>query len=439
MADLVIKIREYIGESSWNWYTDEYEWATNTEDLRLAVDYANYMGQAYDRIVLEIGNCYGGYVDEGLAMFHYLQGLDVPVHTRILGTVASMGTIIPLAGDTIEAAQTSQWMVHAPSNEFGGTAAEIRAGLKYLDGDTQALAAVYAARTGADEATIAQWFTQDTWFTADEALAAGLCTQVNPLRPKSAPAAPATEAQARQYRQRFAQAVARADKRTPSPAKTPAAAAAAPTPAPKPAPMATTTAPKPKPRAAAPAPKPTAKPAQARKTLFTKLMEALGIEEDGEETAETTAEAATAAVESTELDNGAFLYHDGALAQGTLVFNDEALTEATADGDYDTADGQVVSVAAGAVTALAAAEATATTTEGEPTATAALAKRLDRLEASLKEEQGKSAALAAENTRLKGVKPPMPQARAARADGAQALNPKEAPSVKQPIDGAGIL
>jgi ATP-dependent protease ClpP protease subunit len=436
MADLVIKIREYIGESSWNWYTDEYEWATNTEDLRLAVEYAAYMGQTYDRIVLEIGNCYGGYVDEGLAMFHYLQGLDVPVHTRILGTVASMGTIIPLAGDTIEAAQTSQWMVHAPSNEFGGTAREIRAGLKYLDGDTQALAAVYAARTGADDATIAEWFTQDTWFTAAEALAAGLCTQVNPLRPKAAPAAAATEAQARQYRQRFAQAVARADKRTLSTAKTPAS------PAPTPVVMPDVKKPigaavKPKPRAAAPAPKPAAKPAQARKTLFTKLMEALGIEEDGEE-AEATAEGGTAALESTELDNGAFLYHDGALAQGSLVFNDEALTEATADGDYDTADAQVVSVAAGAVTAIAAAEATATTADA--TATAALVKRLDRLEASLKEEQGKSAALAAENTRLKGTKPPMPQARAAaRADGAQAVNPKETPSVKQPVEGAGTL
>jgi ATP-dependent protease ClpP protease subunit len=426
MTDLVIKIREYIGESGWNWYTDEYEWATNCEDLRMAVEYAGYTGQAYDRIVLEIGNCYGGYVDEGLAMFHYLQGLDVPVHTRILGTVASMGTIIPLAGDTIECAATSQWMVHAPSNDFGGTAAEIRAGLKYLDGDTQALAAVYAARTGADEATIAQWFTQDTWFTAAEALAAGLCTDINPLRPKAAPAAPATEAQARQYRQRFAQAVARADKRTPSTAKTPATPPVDPKPAQTPAPMATTV--KPKPRAAAPTAKVAApKPAQARKGIIQQLKELFAGLDEAEDTADATAEGGTAVIESTELDNGAFLYHDGALAQGSLVYNDEALTEATPDGDYDTADSQVISVAAGAVTAIAAAEAAAP----EPAAVASLRREFEEM-------KGKLATAEAEVEKLKKIKPPMPTARGARPN-ADAPDPKAKAKVKEASPDMGML
>jgi ATP-dependent protease ClpP protease subunit len=426
MADLVIKIREYIGESSWNWYTDEYEWATNTEDLRLAVEYAAYMGQTYDRIVLEIGNCYGGYVDEGINMFHFLQEQPVPVHTRILGTVASMGTILPLAGDTIECAATSQWMVHAPSNSFDGTAAEIAAALKSLDNDTANLAAIYAARTGADEATIAGWLSKDTWLTAAEALAAGLCTSVLPLRPKSAPAAPATDAQARQYRQRFAQAVARADKRTPSTAKTPVTPPVAPKPAPTPVPMATIVKPTPRPTAAAP--KPAAKPAQARKTLFTKLMEALGIEEDGEETADATAEGGTAVIESTELDNGAFLYHDGALAQGSLVYNDEALTEPTADGDYDTADSQVITVAAGAVTAIAAAEATAA---AESTAVAALRSEFEEI-------KGKLATAEAEVAKLKKLKPPMPTARGARPN-ADAPDPKATAKVKVVSPDAGQL
>jgi ATP-dependent protease ClpP protease subunit len=437
MADLVIKIREYIGESSWNWYTDEYEWATNCDDLRMAVEYAGYAGQEFDRIVLEIGNCYGGSVYEGMAMFHYLQELGVPVLARVLGTVASMGTVLVLAADEIEAAQTAQWMVHAPSDEFWGTASQVAADLKGLQDLQAILSEVYVARTGQDAATVASWLTQDTWFRAAEALAVGLCTSVTPLRPKSAPApAVATEAQAKLQRKRFAEAVARADTRTSPLAKTPAVPAPISMPDVK---KPITAAVKPAPRAATPAAKPAVKAAQpqARKTLFTQLKELFnGIEEEDDATAE--ADSATAAIESTELDNGAFLYHDGALAQGTLVFNDEALTEATADGDYDTADGQVVSVAAGAVTALAA-EATATTTEAattESAAVAALRKEFNTLKASLSKENED---LRAENTRLKGVKPPMPQARAARADGAQALNPKETPSVKEPVDGAGIL
>ena len=418
MADLLIPIHEYIGESSYNWETDTYERATNCEDLRWAVQCREWSGEAFDRVVLEVGNCYGGSVYEGLAMFHYLQGLNVPILTRIMGTVASMGTVLPLAGDDIECAQTSQWMIHAPSNEFWGTSAEIKAGLKGLDGDTQALADLYAARTGADAATVAQWMSQDTWMTAAEALAAGLCTSVLPLRPKTAPAAPVlNEAQARARRTRFAEAVARADKRTPSIANLPTTASA-----PISAPMAKpTTAPKPTPRAAAPA---APKSPQARKTVVQQILEALGI--TGEAPTESAAEAEAADVQSTQLDNDAYLYHDGALAQGSLVFNDEALTEATADGDYDTADAQVISVAAGAVTAIAAATEAAAPAATPAAATATLAQRLDALEAKLKTVEGSNASLTAENERLKKLKPAMPTARKPTASGSEAPDPKAA-------------
>ena len=435
MADLVIPIREYIGESSYNWETDSYEWATNCDDLRWAIDYAGYTNQAFDRIVLEIGTCYGGSVDTGLEMFHYLQNLDVPVHTRILGTVASMGTIVPLAGDTIECSQTSRWMVHAPSNEFWGTAAEIAADLKGLNAGTAALAAVYTARTGADAATVAGWMSQDTWFTAAEALAAGLCTAVLPLRPKSAPAPTLNTTQATARRTRFAEAVARADKRTtPKPTTTPAAASAAASPS---APMATVV-PKPTPRTAASAAKTAAKPAQARKTLFTQLKELFnGIdaeEQDGE------AEAATdtaMAMESTELENGAFLYHDGALAVDTAVFEDEAMTIVPADGDYDTADGQVITVAGGIATAIAPDPATAATVVAPATATAQLTKRLDALEAKFGTSQAENATLKAENERLKAVKPPLPTPKA-RIAGKEAPDPKaeaarRAPATRDPF------
>ncbi|MGI4819883.1 MAG: Clp protease ClpP [Janthinobacterium lividum] len=433
MTDLVIKIREYIGESSWNWYTDEYEWATNCDDLRMAVEYAGYAGQEFDRVVLEIGNCYGGSVYEGMAMFHYLQELGVPVLARVLGTVASMGTVLVLAADEIEAAQTAQWMVHAPSDEFWGTASQVAADLKGLQDLQAILSEVYVARTGQDAATVATWLTQDTWFRAAEALAVGLCTSVTPLRPKSAPApATTTDAQAKLHRKRFAEAVARADTRTSPTAKPAAAAAPIVMPDVK---KPITAAVKPTPRAAAPAAKPAVKAAQptARKTLFQQLKDLFNDASDEELAEDTTAEAVAATVESTELDNGAFLYHDGALAQGSLVFNDEAMTEATGDGDYDTADAQVVSVAAGAVTAIAAsADATAAAAPAaESAAVAALRKEFETM-------KGKLATAEAELNTLKKIKPPMPTARAARPN-ADAPDPKAGLSVKQPVEGAGTL
>lgn len=90
------------------------------------------------------------------------------------------------------------------------------------------------------------------------------------------------------------------------------------------------------------------------------------------------------------------------------------MTEATADGDYDTADSQVISVAAGAVTAIAAAEASTTATD--TTAVAALRKEFDEL-------KGKLATAQAEVAQLKKLKPAMPTARKAGAN-ADAPDPK---------------
>ena len=136
MADLIIPIREYIGESFYDWWNDDMQWATNAADLRMAVEYAGYAGQSFDRIVLEIGKCYGGSVYDGLEMYHYLRGLvsslGITIKARVTVLAASMGTILALAADEIELEQTAQFMVHAPAMETGGTSAQIGADLKGL-------------------------------------------------------------------------------------------------------------------------------------------------------------------------------------------------------------------------------------------------------------------------------------------------------------------
>jgi hypothetical protein len=159
----------------------------------------------------------------------------------------------------------------------------------------------------------------------------------------------------------------------------------------------------------------TAQP-KARKSFWQSLKEFAqqGADEHEAEAANEGAEP-MATLESTELDNGAFLYRDGALAVDTAVFNDEALTEVTADGDYGTKDSQVITVAAGIVTAIGAAEAVAT---------AKLTQRFDQMEATLKAEQAKSARLETEVAALKKLKPAMPQARNSRPN-ADAPDPKE--------------
>ena len=114
MAELVIKIHEYIGESEFNWDTLAFEWATNANDVRRAVEWAQYDGVAVDSICLEMGTCFGGSTIAGTEIFNYLQGLGIPVRKRILSFAASMATVVMLAGDEVECDASTQFLHSRP-------------------------------------------------------------------------------------------------------------------------------------------------------------------------------------------------------------------------------------------------------------------------------------------------------------------------------------
>ncbi len=75
---------------------------------------------------------------------------------------------------------------------------------------------------------------------------------------------------------------------------------------------------------------------------------------------------------SEALEDGTTMYFDGTLAEGTMVFSDEAMTTALADGEYKTTSGNTVTVASGAVTTIveAVVEDPATIAELQETVTA---------------------------------------------------------------------
>lgn len=417
MPELTIHVPSYIGpsyleESEDGWYCEWVQGITK-DDVEMQIRWAEMMGEPADSILLEISTCDGGSTIEGFAIYNYLRGLGLPIRTKILALAASMAVPLALAADDgPEMDYTAQLMLHSASFNgliYAPTSTDLRSQADRLDNTNQLLTDLLIARTGQTAEVVAEWMSKDTWLTATQAKAVGLCGKVNPLTAKLTPVEADSVITAR--RTRTTAAMARATRHTPT-AKLPTVPLAAP--APTPVPMATT--PKPTPRATgAKNPQP-----KARKSFWQSLKEFAqqGADEDEAEAALGGNEP-TAALESTELDNGAFLYHDGALAVDTAVFNDEALTEVTADGDYDTKDSQVITVAAGIVTAISAAEAVATAD-----ATAKLAQRFDQLEASLKAEQAKSARLETEVVALKKVKPAMPQARDARPN-ADAPDPKE--------------
>ncbi|UOQ53046.1 Clp protease ClpP [Hymenobacter cellulosivorans] len=430
MAELLIPIREYIGKSEWNWETGEFEWATNADDVRMALEWAQYDGMEVTSICLEIGTCFGGSVTHGLEIYNYLKGLGLPIRTRILSLAASMGSVIPLVGDVVEIEQTAQVLVHGPSGYAGGTVREATSGLKQLSDLHNILRNVYVARTGQPVAVVEEWMSKDTWFTADEALALGLVTTVLPLAPKNTPAA--TTAQASARRAKFADIVARADKRTIRALTKPTPKAAAKRPA-------ANASPKPMTKNVIPITKavgqkssaPTAEQ-QANAAAVLAFAKKLGVKatiESAGETAEVTAEA----VGTVLADGAGTLYTDGVPALDSAVFNDEALTVPTDDGEYEAEDRRVITVAGGVVTDITEATAedeTETPAASTETLTAAITAALGPLVTRLDAMEGKV-------TAFSKVVPPTPKPRAQVAGSPQGdvKNPAK-PKARGVLSGA---
>ncbi|MGI4736123.1 MAG: ATP-dependent Clp protease proteolytic subunit [Janthinobacterium lividum] len=427
MSELVITVQKYIGESSFNWDTFEFEMATSADDVRMFVEYAEYSGQVVDSLCFEIGTCFGGSTLAGIEIYNYAQGLNIPIRTRILSFAASMATILMLVGDVCEIDASASVMVHAPSMDTSGTARKIGTDLKALTDTQQSLRDIYVARTGQPVAVVEEWMSKDTFFTAAEALELGLVTKVIPIAPKAA-ATQLTDAQASARRAKYAGIVARADHRaalraaTPKPKVTSAATPASISPRP----MAKT----PTTAGAAAARRPTAaaaKPAAAKPTALNANQKAVqafakqlgvSIKMEGEATVEET----TAAVVETVLANGdGSLFTDGELVEGSAVFNDQALTISTADGTYGSDDNRDIVVAGGVVDSI-----TDTTAEGDeattPAASTDIAAAITAALAPITKELGEMRA-----TFNKAV-PPTPRARGVVqvADGKTTPKPKAA-------------
>jgi ATP-dependent protease ClpP protease subunit len=116
----------------------------------------------------------GGSVFEALAMYASLKNLEAKVVCVIDGLCASAATVVAMAGDEITTAPGSMWMVHDALGQVYGNAADMQQMADLLGKTSQNIAELYAARAGG---TADEWRTTmqaETWYTADEAVAAGL-------------------------------------------------------------------------------------------------------------------------------------------------------------------------------------------------------------------------------------------------------------------------
>lgn len=123
-------------------------------------------------------NTPGGDVFDGLAIYNSLKKHKAAVHVMVDGIAASIGSVIAMAGDTITMGQSSFMMIHSPWAMVIGNAKDMREMADTLDKIGGSLANVYTTRKGVTTEQAMAWMADETWITAEEAVAAGLADSV---------------------------------------------------------------------------------------------------------------------------------------------------------------------------------------------------------------------------------------------------------------------
>lgn len=120
----------------------------------------------------------GGSVMEGLLMVNAVKSSKWPVTVIVEGVAASMGAFFMLSAAKIKVASNALIMLHSASSWGGGNAKELESEVELLKKTDAALRTSFATR-GIEASVVDGWFDgEDHWFTADEALAAGLVDEI---------------------------------------------------------------------------------------------------------------------------------------------------------------------------------------------------------------------------------------------------------------------
>lgn len=122
-------------------------------------------------------NSPGGYVDTGFDIYDYLKSLNKPIKTVGQGMVASIATVIYMAGEQRMLRPNTEFMIHLPSGGVEGTASEIEGYSKYLKETEKRILKFYEQTAGLTESEIMPLLKNETWLNNDEAYKLGFATE----------------------------------------------------------------------------------------------------------------------------------------------------------------------------------------------------------------------------------------------------------------------
>jgi ATP-dependent protease ClpP protease subunit len=151
-----------IGESWWEETTSASAFVKDLERLQ------------NELITIRI-NSVGGSVPDGLAIYNAIKRHPSDIRISIDGMAMSIASLIAMAAPC-DMAENAVMMIHAPWTIVAGNSEEMRKQADVLDKWAEAMATCYVAKTGMPNEDVLALLRdgEDHYYTADEALAAGL-------------------------------------------------------------------------------------------------------------------------------------------------------------------------------------------------------------------------------------------------------------------------
>lgn len=121
-------------------------------------------------------NSFGGDMFQGLAIYNLLRDYPGKVTVKVLGLAASAASIIAMAGDDIKMSPASFLMIHNCWLYAAGNRHDFLDLAEQIQMFDDAMAKIYMAQTGLDEARIKAMMDAETWLNGDDAIAQGFAT-----------------------------------------------------------------------------------------------------------------------------------------------------------------------------------------------------------------------------------------------------------------------
>lgn len=165
----VATLRMYGPVDSWGGI-----WGISARDVAAALD-------ALDETVTEVRvriNSPGGEAWEGLAILNLLRAHRAKVVAVVDGLAASAASFIAAGADETVMSPGTQMMIHDASGFAYGPPEIMRKAATFLDSVSNAIAPLYAEAAGGTDAEWRARMVEETWYTAAEAVAAGLADRV---------------------------------------------------------------------------------------------------------------------------------------------------------------------------------------------------------------------------------------------------------------------